>query len=1173
MVVHAACRRTAGVAAALFLTGVLWGAIPAGGISPQAEASDFQLQLAQAEAPAAETPPATPAVPAPATEPPLPNATAPPALPTSAELTAQRQAILQDTNLDEATRMLLDQHFTKSIEHAQAIEANERQISQLQQELDTAPQRVGELQERINSHAANPATQLSARGLSLEEIAARQKEAETQLASARERLQRITAEIERRAARRPQLAEIRGQTQQALTEAQSQFQAANPEGELPVLTEARRLRLRLRLYRLQRELVLLDLEARTYEATSRYWTLERDAADLAQRDADRVAQFWRQAFAESRRIQAEQEALEARRALARSHDSVRKEAERNSELAEENTSLTQSLRQAQLELERVKVSLEEREEELRSLRERAEAAEFSPAVGVLLRNRRLALPDPDEIRLSIQQRQAQITALNLKLMEWQADRKPLVDLTAASESIIANLQTIPDTISSEDLLEQVRELLSIRLKLISDLLENGSSKLDLLVTLDSQEKRLLAAVQEESQWLAEHVLWVRSAGLFGTQTKYFVAAMNTLLDPVAWAQALESLEQNVRQDPAPWFVILLGLGGLLAFRKRLKKRLRCIGEAAQRPNCMSFWPTLEALIATLLLALPLPLLVWCIGWRMLIVGRGDTLLSAIGHAFEITSFVWLGLELLRQVAAPYGLGQSHFGWQSKSLSNLRVAIRGLSMALLPLLSIVVFTEYFGDSDLASTIGRAAYLPAMVSLALTVFYLLPRTTAAGQSVENDQNEAWIWRTQWIWSRLLMVAPILLAGLSLLGYHYTAIQLSIRTGIMLGSIWLLVILMALLSRWLLVTYRKLAILRAREKRQQLLQANQTDTPLAGSTETSELRLTDVNLQTRNLIRLAGTIGLLVIVFVIWVDVLPAFGILRKVPVGWNNGLAGLNEDGSPIPVTLADLLTGALIASLTWAASRNLPGLMEIVLLQKLPLDAGARYAASTVSKYLIVISGFVLGFQSIGIGWSSVQWLVAAMTVGLGFGLQEIFANFVSGIILLFERPMRVGDTVTIGGTTGTVARIQTRATTIVDWDNRELIIPNRNFVTGEFVNWTLSSQTVRLVIRVGIAYGSDTRLATRVLYQLAKDHPLVLLEPEPVVVFTTFGQSTLDFELRVFTNGMLNLRKLRHDLHLAIDDAFREQRIEIAFPQQDLHIRSLPEELLSRNNRRAEEAA
>jgi potassium efflux system protein len=213
----------------------------------------------------------------------------------------------------------------------------------------------------------------------------------------------------------------------------------------------------------------------------------------------------------------------------------------------------------------------------------------------------------------------------------------------------------------------------------------------------------------------------------------------------------------------------------------------------------------------------------------------------------------------------------------------------------------------------------------------------------------------------------------------------------------------------------------------------------------------------------------------------------------------------------------------------------------------------------MTQYVLVVVGVAICFRQIGIGWQSVQWLVAAMTVGLGFGLQEIFANFVSGIILLFERPIRVGDTVTIGNVSGTVTRIRTRATTVLDWDNKELIVPNRDFVTGNLVNWTLSNPDLRVVINIGIAHGSDTALATRLLYEVARANPLTLDDPETTVVFTRFSPSSLDFELRVFACGLANFRMLRHDLHMAIDNAFREHQIKIAFPQQDLHVRTIPE--------------
>ena len=189
-----------------------------------------------------------------------------------------------------------------------------------------------------------------------------------------------------------------------------------------------------------------------------------------------------------------------------------------------------------------------------------------------------------------------------------------------------------------------------------------------------------------------------------------------------------------------------------------------------------------------------------------------------------------------------------------------------------------------------------------------------------------------------------------------------------------------------------------------------------------------------------------------------------------------------------------------------------------------------------------------------------------MSVGLGFGLQEIFANFVSGIILLFERPIRVGDTVTINDVTGTVTRIRIRATTILEWNNKELIVPNRDFVTGNLVNWTLSNSNLRVVMSVGVAYGSDTELATKLLYEVAAANPNVLNEPEPLVIFTQFGASSLDFELRCHVPTPQLYRTIAHSLNMAIDQAFRKHNIEIAFPQTDLHIRSVDSGILRNAN-------
>ena len=280
-----------------------------------------------------------------------------------------------------------------------------------------------------------------------------------------------------------------------------------------------------------------------------------------------------------------------------------------------------------------------------------------------------------------------------------------------------------------------------------------------------------------------------------------------------------------------------------------------------------------------------------------------------------------------------------------------------------------------------------------------------------------------------------------------------------------------------------------------------------------------------------------------WLVWTPVIPALSILNNITI-----------KGA---VNLGDILFAVLILLITFFIGRNLPGLLEIAILQKLPLQAGVSFAVTSITKYIISIIGIVIAFDAIGIGWAKVQWLVAAVTVGLGFGLQEIFANFVSGLIILFERPIRVGDIVSVGTVNGKVTRIRMRATTITDWDRRELLVPNKEFITSQLINWTLSDPITRVVIPVGIAYGSDTQKARDLLLQVAQNSPLVLDDPKPQAIFRRFGESSLDFELRVFIPDRDRWPKLMHEMHTNIDQAFRAANIEIAFPQRDIHVRSI----------------
>jgi small-conductance mechanosensitive channel len=205
---------------------------------------------------------------------------------------------------------------------------------------------------------------------------------------------------------------------------------------------------------------------------------------------------------------------------------------------------------------------------------------------------------------------------------------------------------------------------------------------------------------------------------------------------------------------------------------------------------------------------------------------------------------------------------------------------------------------------------------------------------------------------------------------------------------------------------------------------------------------------------------------------------------------------------------------------------------------------------------------VLALLALGFEFTKLTIVLSALGVGIGFGLQAVVNNFVSGLILLFERPVRVGDYIEIGGNWAEIQKIGLRATTVQTFDQADVIIPNADLITNQVTNWTLSNRRVRLIIQVGVAYGSDVALVMETLMACAKTSSNVAKTPEPQVLFLNFGESSLDFELRVWVLDAEERMKVKSELHQEIDRSFREANIEIAFPQRDLRLRSVDESVI-----------
>ncbi|MDZ7289430.1 MAG: mechanosensitive ion channel [candidate division KSB1 bacterium] len=228
-----------------------------------------------------------------------------------------------------------------------------------------------------------------------------------------------------------------------------------------------------------------------------------------------------------------------------------------------------------------------------------------------------------------------------------------------------------------------------------------------------------------------------------------------------------------------------------------------------------------------------------------------------------------------------------------------------------------------------------------------------------------------------------------------------------------------------------------------------------------------------------------------------------------------------------------------------------------LLIKSKIDVGARMAAGAIVRYFLVAIGLLIILQTVGIDLTTLNVLAGAVGLGVGFGLQNIANNFISGLIILFERPIKIGDRIEVGAIEGDVVKIGARSTTVITNDNIAIIIPNSSFIAENVINWSHTEEKVRFRIPVSVAYGSDVRLIEKLLLEVAKENPDVLDDPPSVVRFMAFGDNGLQFELRAWSTTLVHRKgRLISALNFAIYDKFKEHKIEIPFPQRDLHIRS-----------------
>jgi len=919
---------------------------------------------------------------------------------------------------------------------------------------------------------------------------------------------------------------------------------------------------------LEQKAAALELEQRFYEAFGELLIIQRDRAvqrrdalDAAVKQARQRVVALRQQAAERAKEKAEDVSSRVRRLFPPIVDLI----ENNKQVADDLARLTVMIAESATAAESVEAIRTRVDNEYDEIKKKSEGARNSQSFGILLRNRRVNLPDTAVFRRRRDSWQAKISEASFKYSDYLTKRTQLANVEPFVQDM---LDRVPASVSEADrqsIEAEIRQQIDQYKKNLQDILGTYVSLIDQLNGLDTTLTKLIQTTDEFAAYIDERILWVRSGRPIGEDRfTGLVAAAKWFFDADHWGAFLNAAADYYSKN---WYLIIpgaLAFAVLLAAGRTIRRKLRQYADEANKPLSVNFRVTLAACGLTLLAALPYPLLLWFIGQGFAQVPDSGDFALAVARGFRAAAASLLPLVILLQTSRVWGLGGAHLNWHPKSIGVIRRNLAWFAVASTPVAFVVALLS---DQDVEShreTLGRDVFMLGMIFVTIFAARVLRPGAGAFAQYMIEHPRARSTRLRYAWFTASVAIPVALAVAAALGYYYTAQRLSSRlwlTAVIWGAA---AFLYMLLTRGLLVIRRKIAIDQAAKKRasaqakakaeraaqraaaQDDQETDAGDAP-ATPVEAPPINIPNLSEQTRQLIGTVMVIALALLTFGVWARDLPALAILNDVHIGWD--------------ITAADVGLALISAIVSIIAIRNVPALLEMTVLAHLPIDAGARYAVSAISRYTIATIGIIVTFGLLGVGWTKLQWLVAAVSVGLGFGLQEIFANFVSGLIILFERPIRVGDTVTVGGETGSVSRIRIRATTLIDWDNKERVIPNKRFVTDEITNWSLTNQVIRLVISVGVAYRSDPRQVREVLMETLLANKKVLDDPKPRVYFVGFGDSALTFECRAYFKDIDDWLYSRHQLHVDIFEACARNDIEIAFPQRDIHIRSIEAEL------------
>ncbi|MEH2922560.1 miniconductance mechanosensitive channel MscM [Samsonia erythrinae] len=787
---------------------------------------------------------------------------------------------------------------------------------------------------------------------------------------------------------------------------------------------------------------------------------------------------------------------------------------------------------------------------LSTIREQAQWLGVSPVLGETLRAQIARLPEMPKPQM-----------LDSDMAQLRVQRLHFEDLINKPQELDKAEQDDGTPLSSTQqriLADQMRT----QRDLLTSLISGCDSQILELTKLKVANNQLADALTETREAAHRYLFWVADVDpITFAYPLNLVQDLTRLLSLDTLTQLGSALVMMVtsRETVLPLLGALLLVGFSISSRRHYHAFMERASSRVGKVTLDHFMLTLRTVFWSILTALPLPVLWAALGYGLqnawpypMAVAIGDSVTATV-------PLMWL-VMISASFAHPQGLFIVHFRWSPERVARAMRYYR-LSIAfIVPLIMALITFDKLNDREFSSTLGRLCFILLCMALSLVTTGLkragIPLYLDKEGSGENSVNRA-------MWNILIGV-PLIAALASAIGYLATAQALLARLETSVSIWFFLLVIYHIIRRWMLIQRRRIAFDRAKQRRSEILaqrakgEEDAASVSYESNSETVEEPVVDldaISAKSLQLVRSILTLIALVSVIVLWSEIHSAFAFMENISL-WD---VSSTEKGveSVQSITLGSVLIAILIFIITAQLVRNLPALLELAILQHLDLSPGSGYAITTISKYILMLIGCMMGFSLIGIEWSKLQWLVAALGLGLGFGMQEIFANFISGLIILFERPMRIGDTVTIRDLTGSVMRINTRATTISDWDRKEIIVPNKAFITEQFINWSLSDSVTRVVMTVPAPANANSQQVTELLKDAVKRCSLILDTPEPEVFLVDLQQGLQIFELRVFAAEMGHRMPLRHELHQLILENYHKHDLELPFPPFQMKIDNL----------------